>query len=349
MTWNQALTEWNDFLDRVSDVRSSLHCSSSNAWFRGHSNSLKYELLPTLYRVPNRPDPDTKGDRDAVLRKLNAFPDEIRALKKNAIVLKKNLYRARTKGDSVAEQTLSSDLRNAQRAISRLKAEQRENKAKLKRLNLVYTGESEAFIGYSFRSGATHHSSWETLAEMQHYGVRTRLLDWSENLAVALYFSLSKYFRSLEDFWAQHDGEMPFHDPGIKHIPSIWILNPYSASKSATGRLRIWDLTLDPSLDYFESFVASKSWPFDRPVAMYSPWKNPRLAAQQGMFTVFGHDRSPLDKQLSAKVVHEVQLSSLAAIYAVKHLKTFLGMDHFTLFRDLETLAAKVNAEFLGR
>jgi hypothetical protein len=34
-------------------------------------------------------------------------------------------------------------------------------------------------------------SDWEYLFVMQHYGVPTRLLDWSENALFALYFALS--------------------------------------------------------------------------------------------------------------------------------------------------------------
>lgn len=39
--------------------------------------------------------------------------------------------------------------------------------------------------------GLNKNSEWETLIDMQNYGVPTRLLDWMSNLGIALYFALT--------------------------------------------------------------------------------------------------------------------------------------------------------------
>jgi hypothetical protein len=46
-----------------------------------------------------------------------------------------------------------------------------------------------SFKKFSDRILKRRDSEWETLFEMQHYGVPTRLLDWSETFGVALFFA----------------------------------------------------------------------------------------------------------------------------------------------------------------
>lgn len=53
-------------------------------------------------------------------------------------------------------------------------------------------------------------ASWLTL--MQHYGLPTRLLDWSESPLVALYFALSS-------------------DEDAKADAAVWVLNPMKLNK----------------------------------------------------------------------------------------------------------------------
>ena len=36
----------------------------------------------------------------------------------------------------------------------------------------------------------SHKNEWELLIDMQHYFIPTRLLDWSENLGIAIYFAI---------------------------------------------------------------------------------------------------------------------------------------------------------------
>ncbi len=36
-------------------------------------------------------------------------------------------------------------------------------------------------------------SDWDILFHMQHYGCKTRILDWTDNLGTALYFALCSY------------------------------------------------------------------------------------------------------------------------------------------------------------
>jgi hypothetical protein len=78
---------------------------------------------------------------------------------------------------------------------------------------------------------------------------------------------------------------------------------------------------------------------------MYSPWINPRIASQQGMFTVHGTDRRPLEMQISKDFLRKVIITPGAANFGRKFLKS-LGIDKFDLYRDLDSLGALVTQRY---
>lgn len=85
-----------------------------------------------------------------------------------------------------------------------------------------------------FRKGAWPHSKleqerrWEWLAIAQHYGLATRLLDWTRNPLVALYFAVEKKSEGDSAVWCYHHrGESWFSkknkDPlKIQKVTSFW-------------------------------------------------------------------------------------------------------------------------------
>src|SRR5438477_586073 len=70
--------------------------------------------------------------------------------------------------------------------------------------------------------------AWDLLAEMQHYRLPTRLLDWSLSLTTAAFFAV--YYarqkgKAAADNLPANRTKLP-DDSASNFLPTVWILNP---------------------------------------------------------------------------------------------------------------------------
>jgi hypothetical protein len=69
-------------------------------------------------------------------------------------------------------------------------------------------------------------SKWDWLALAQHHGMATRLLDWSENPLIALWFSMS----TASDVWTEYSVVWGFNVPPKDIINADESMNPFEVS-----------------------------------------------------------------------------------------------------------------------
>ena len=129
--------------------------------------------------------------------------------------------------------------------------------------------------GIQLVGSAVLRTKWDWYFLMQHYGAPTRLLDWTINPLVALFFS-------LED----HIEEKRTSDAAVWAIDPWW-LNKRQFSGCDGPLLPDWGEAngLLPDLD--RAFAGAKVW-HQLPVAIEPPHLDERLSAQGSRFVVFG-------------------------------------------------------------
>lgn len=274
--------------------------------------------------------------------------------------------------DSVSgSHELAQSRRAVRSALERTRSEHVSELARLRRqiltLRCLRYGEKDAFVLFRSRTNMQlGESSWETLAAMQHYGAPTRMLDWTDTLAVAIYFATKAYGNamiaaagSIPNWLETHADAPQLRDFRTLPVPEIWILNPFRLARSTLGQNRIEDPTLRPALDYFKCFHLDYQWPYSRPIPITLPWRTPRLVAQRGYFTVHGSDCRPIDEQFASRTIRggelnrksvlgRITLDPLTAVYGVRHIVQFVGLDAFSLFRDEDNLGMALR-EFMKR
>ncbi len=162
--------------------------------------------------------------------------------------------------------------------------------------------------------------AWETLFDMQHYGVPTRLLDWTKVLGIAAYFAVTP---NAED-------------------PCVYILDPERLNQKS-GRASVVNVPDVGRYDYQTVYWKKDPFLHTHPLAISPTFQNERLQRQRGTFTVNGLNKERLEKQ-SPDCLCRVNLDRKACDEALQFL-TIANLNAFNVFPDLVGMAPFVKNE----
>ena len=183
---------------------------------------------------------------------------------------------------------------------------------------------------------------WEWLFFMQHFGVPTRLLDWSESPLMALFFAVMSASHKIGKRGR----------PVFSGNASIWLLDPeqwnkHSVSlKSFPGSVLMTD---DPNATAYKP-VGNVTTMKLFPIALYGSHNSQRIVAQRGVFVCFGKDMRPMEvayklEKFPADCLTKLVLKKgrMPDMYEALRRQ---GITDSVVFPDLDGLAREIKREY---
>jgi hypothetical protein len=191
-------------------------------------------------------------------------------------------------------------------------------------------------LGDSYCNKFNKYYEWNILFMMQHYGLYTRLLDWTSSFVTALYFA--NYNRSpLED-------------------ADIWVIDPLKLNRNSHN---LYEKEVDDAYDsigvltletlphrikdytnYFNTSLSVHSF------ALMPRRSNERLIFQNGYFTVQGNFNVPLDEEYKTyqDILYKIHLPSSTYEESVEFLK-LNGLNYYSMFGGVDGLCNYIKNE----
>ncbi len=173
--------------------------------------------------------------------------------------------------------------------------------------------------------------SYDWLFLMQHYGLPTRLLDWSESPLVALYFAVN-------DSQPDHDGDS-----------ALWVLKPSELNKEAHINDQSEEFFIpsfeDEELSNYklETLAAGPKRTRLLPIASIATRNNSRIQAQLGAFTIHHLDNIALEDVGARTHVIKYEIPPESRDVFRRELK-LLGYSKFSLFPELSSIGENIRS-----
>jgi FRG domain len=184
----------------------------------------------------------------------------------------------------------------------------------------------DSFQKFSDRIFKRRASDWETLFEMQHYGVPTRLLDWTESFGVALFFAAyyNKRRASTKD-------------------AAIYLMSPTRLNKYSRIN-KIYRIPEDEnSFPYKGIYWQQSPFAANAPIAIEPIFINDRMLAQRGMFTVHHDNIKPIETEFP-DAIRKVVIPN-AIIDAAMDFLDLTNINEYSVFPDLAGIAGYLKRE----
>ena len=166
------------------------------------------------------------------------------------------------------------------------------------------------------------YAGWVSL--MQHFGLPTRLLDWSRSPLVAAFFAVEKY------------RQYPNTDA------CLWILKPRLLNEEGFGNY-VYPVDAETSQKMLLPAFKERGYEeelTDKILACFSTDNNPRMYAQQSCFTIHNSTKR-LEDICLGKMLYKIKIPSAARENLYQSLDIF-GISESYVYPDLDHISSDI-------
>lgn len=196
----------------------------------------------------------------------------------------------------------------------------------------TFAQRSPPFVNVNFTS------EWKSLFYMQHYGIPTRLLDWSESPFIALYFALTSVKRDTAG--------TPIDDV------ALWCCDPISWNRTALSHITFQGGILDENSEEIKAYspLSDLEQRATVPIMIYGTHNSPRIVAQRGVFALFGkgvegmessYTKGPFSAGAMEKII--IDKSKVDSVLSSLYRK---GFAESTIYPDISGLSLEIKRKF---
>ncbi len=186
---------------------------------------------------------------------------------------------------------------------------------------------------------------------MQHYGIPTRLLDWTENALVALFFAVqscspehNSCVYMLEPYKLNNFtvNKIIGNENDFNKIPTVIKIKKKQDLINTENELRVTELYRRYLLMDFENTIQYY------PLAIMPPYLEKRMLMQSSCFTLFGNMITGLSKDSeNSKFISKLVIEKSKKLQILQELDQ-LGINENSIFCDLEGLSKYLKRKYLN-
>ncbi|HBP0923506.1 TPA: FRG domain-containing protein [Pseudomonas aeruginosa] len=173
----------------------------------------------------------------------------------------------------------------------------------------------------------TPTTDFDWLFLQQHYGVPTRLLDWTENPFIALYFALSSSSQTEN--------------------ACVWMLDPIKWNQLALNNPQL-DRVPDALMPQATQFLSNPGDDFSPsdPIAIFGNHTNPRITAQRGTFVMFCRSTDPMENKNYAEQCLKCYVINEDFKTNIYEKLLSIGYTHSVVYPDLSGLGTEIKTSY---
>lgn len=201
------------------------------------------------------------------------------------------------------------------------------------------------------------NSNWNRYFLMQHYKVNTRLLDWTENALLALFFAVSDNDELKNDAVVWILQPFKLNDFTIQQIVggkhNFFIPHGLETKKSKNlindkGQIRLNELTRRYlNMDFEKKEEENNEYLF-YPLAIYPTYLDERISNQKGCFTIFGNKINGLKsaKEKNVEFLDKVIISGGKTKNKILKELRLMGIDFSSIYPDLDGIGNSIKLKY---